>query len=343
MAQKRKSGGSRKCPNGHQLLPRMYWKNGAYWRVRRNKWVRLGALYPNALRRYGELETPCSTAWADLVALAYNDIEADYRKGELKANTVTQYERLRARLIEGFRDFEPHEITQKNVRTFLAFYRNTPNVRNRMLTVLRKIFEKGVDFDACDFNPAFGVPRIKERKRARMLSRGEFQRIHSQANPHTQVIMDMCYLTGQRIGDVLAIKHEHITKAGIYFQQQKTGKRILVESTPEIERTVRQAKALRKVMCAYLFHPKGKATPYSYRAIKDNFDRAAKNAGVTDCTLHDIRALSITEVDKAGGNAQALAGHTLEATTRDYIRDRRTTQAKGPSLRCLIDNDKKIG
>ncbi|MEM1145763.1 MAG: tyrosine-type recombinase/integrase, partial [Pseudomonadota bacterium] len=234
-----------------------------------------------------------------------------------------------------------YEITQKNVRHLLELYRNTPNMRNRMLTVLRKIFEKGVNLDACDFNPAYGVPRMDERKRNRLLEMGEFVAIRSQANAQTRLIMDMCYLTAQRIGDVLSLTHKQIKPDGIYFVQQKTGKRLRVAATPELEATVRDARALRKVMCAYLFHPRGKTSPYSYRAIRDAFERARVKAKVDHCTLHDIRAMALTHIDAAGGDATALAGHHSRATTERYIRDRRTTLAEGPSLRRLIDESKK--
>jgi len=261
----------------------------------------------------------------------------------LAQGTITQYQGIRPRITKGLGDFEPHEITQQHVRQFLELYRNTPNIRNRMLTVLRKIFEKGCNLGACDFNPAFGVPRLQERKRDRLLTLEEFQAIRSKANAHTRLIIDMCYLTAQRIGDVLNIQHSHITQKGIHFTQQKTKRRLLVKSTPELEAVVREAKALRKVMCTYLFHPVGKRTPYSYRAIKDNFDRAREHAGVEHCTIHDIRAMALTHVDAAGGDAMALAGHYSRSTTERYIRDRRTTVADGSSLRRLIDVDEKTG
>lgn len=41
-------------------------------------------------------------------------------------------------------------------------------------------------------------------------------------------VMDICYLTAQRIGDVLEIKEDHILDRGIYFQQQKTSKQLIV-------------------------------------------------------------------------------------------------------------------
>lgn len=320
----------------------MHYKHGAYYRVVRNQWTLLGKKYNAALRRYAELETPSSN-WSDLVALTYNDIYHDLEAGKLAAGTVAQYDGIRPRLVKGLGDFEPHEITQKHVRQLLEMYRNTPNLRNRMLTVLRKIFEKGVNLDACDFNPAFGVPRLEEQKRERLMEMGEFVAIRSQANAQTQLIMDVCYLTAQRIGDVLSLTHKQIKPEGIHFTQQKTGKRLLVESTPELEKAVRDARALRKVMCAYLFHPRGKTTPYSYRAIRDSFQRARVKAKVDHCTLHDIRAMALTHIDAAGGDAMALAGHHSRATTERYIRDKRTTIAQGPTLRQSIDVDKKIG
>jgi integrase len=320
----------------------MHYKHGAYYRVSRNRWQPLGKVYNNALRRYAELEAP-SSSWKDLVDLTYQDIYADHEKGELAAGTVKQYEGIRARITKGLGDFEPHEITQPHVRQLLEMYRNTPNARNRTLTVLRKVFEKGCNVGACDFNPAYGVPRLDERKRDRLMEMGEFMAIRSKANAQTQLIMDMCYLTAQRIGDVLSLTHSQIKPEGVHFKQQKTGKRLMVDMTPELAGTIKSAKALRKVMCPYLFHPKGKTTPYSYRTIRDAYERARVASKVAHCTLHDIRAMALTHVDQAGGDATALAGHHSRATTEGYIRDKRTTHVFGPTLRQSMDIDAENG
>ena len=200
-----------------------------------------------------------------------------------------------------------------------------------------------MNLDACDFNPAHGVPRLEEQKRTRLMEMGEFMAIRAKANAHTQLIMDVCYLTGQRISDVLSIQHSQIKPEGIYFIQQKTGKRLMVTMTPELQDAIAGAKKLRKVMCMYLFHPKGKKTRYSYEAIKDSFNRARDASKVAHCTIHDIRAMALTHVDASGGDATALAGHYSKAMTERYIRDRRTTTAIGPSLRHLIDVDAKNG
>lgn len=46
--------------------------------------------------------------------------------------------------------------------------------------------------------------------------------------------MDICYITGQRIGDVLKIRHSDIQDDGIFFKQEKTGNRLKVQMTADL-------------------------------------------------------------------------------------------------------------
>lgn len=314
---------SRRCPAGNVLLPRMYWKNGAYWHVQRNKWRRLASRYADALRAYATVEAPSGT-WATLVELAYEDFAG------LKPNTRAQYDGIKARIIHGFSDFEPHEITGTHVVQFLDLYRQTPNIANRMLSVLKQVFDRGMRTGACDINPAFTVKRFKEAKRDRYLADEEYAAIYEKANPTIKAVMDLCYLTGQRIGDVLKIRRSDISDQGIAFEQEKTGAKLVVQMTPDLKAAVERAKALRAVPCAFLLHPKGKGAPYSYRAVRDAYERARRAAGVPDTTLHDLRAKSLTDTKKAGGNATALAGHRLESTTLRYLRGTDVPVVSGP-------------
>jgi len=153
--------------------------------------------------------------------------------------------------------------------------------------------------------------------------------------------MDMCYQTAQRIGDVLEIQHADISPDGIAFRQEKTDKPLLITMTPEIEATIKEAKALHKVMCKWLFHPKGKNTPYSYGAIRDSFTRARDAAKVKDVKIHDIRAKSLTDAKKVGIDAQKLAGHTNPAMTDRYIRRREIDVVSGPSLSAVLESVRK--
>jgi len=150
--------------------------------------------------------------------------------------------------------------------------------------------------------------------------------------------MDVCYLTGQRIGDVLAIRLADITQEGIYFQQEKTGKRLLVDMTIEIEDAVGRAKGLHSnVRGLTLFHGRG-GRPLSYYGVRSAFQRACKLAKVEDATLHDIRAKAATDAERQGKNPTDLLGHSSRATTTRYLRGREHKRVSGPSIGQSRDN-----
>jgi hypothetical protein len=152
------------------------------------------------------------------------------------------------------------------------------------------------------------------------------------AGDRLRVIMDLCYLTGQRIGDVLAIRRADLTDDGIAFKQEKTGKRLIVAWTPELRRAVESAKSLtRHVTPLTLFYAKGGKTP-GYKIIWRQWKTACKLAGVANANIHDLRALSGTDADRQGIDAQALLGHTDPKMTRRYLRDRSAKVVSGPRV-----------
>lgn len=315
----------RRCPNGNRLYPKMHYKNGSYYKVHQNKWHNLGKNYSVALSKLAESEAP-SDAWGRLVHITYEDFST------LAANTQEQYRQIKPRIIHGFSDFDPSEVTGGDVGRFMHLYRDTPHLANRMLSVLRKVFAKGLYLGACDTNPAKFINRFPEPPRTRYINDNEYAAIYKHANQVTQICMDLCYLTGQRIGDVLKIRRQDITSEGIHIIQQKTGARLTIAMTPDLLNVINRAKRLRNVPCQWLLHPIGKATPYAYASVRDGFRRAYKKAGVNDVCLHDLRAKSLTDLKIAGGNATALAGHKTEATTIRYLRGIHSPLVEGPKI-----------
>lgn len=328
----------RKDPFGNQLLSCMYYKSGRYYYVKKNKWHPLSKIYTHAIRQWSDLQGEPGR-WADLVEITYQDYERRYSAGEIADSTWKQYQGIKAKIIHGLALNEPHEITTGMVTQYLEQYIATPNIANRMLTVLKAVFDKGCRTGACDFNPTAGIKRFPEKKRDRYLTDREFMAIRGKANPTIQAIMDICYLTASRIGDVLAIQHQHIATDIIWIRQAKTGQRQEHVMTEELREAVQRAKAIHSIqtLSPYLFHPKGKKTAYQYHGIKNAYQRACKAAGVTNTTLHDLRAKSLTDADRDGIDAQKLAGHTTRAMTERYLRLRRTDVVSGPSLRNLIE------
>ena len=323
----------RKDPEGNELLRRMHYKHGAYWYVYRNQWRQIGTTYRGAVREWVNL----TTAGGSMVALlnkTYDAYTLRVKAGELKQSTMKSYNVVRPTLLKAFQNLDPCDVTAVDVRRVLShYYGLKPNVGNRALVVLRSAFEIGLELGLCASNPAAAVKRKTERKRKRRLTQGEYAAIRSQCRGYLPILMDVLYYTGQRIGDVLAIRQADIVAGKLSVTQQKTGMSIDIEIGPELERAITAARG-GPVTGLWLFSRRGK--PIAYSTVHSAYQSACKRAGITDTTLHDIRAKAITDLTLAGHDAQALAGHADPKMTERYIREKRAIQVK--SLDSVLDN-----
>jgi len=146
--------------------------------------------------------------------------------------------------------------------------------------------------------------------------------------------MDLLYLTGQRVGDVLKLKRADLLEKGIAFKQEKTGAQLVVRWKPELRAAVEAAKALSgNVVSPYLFRTRARGgQPPSYGVTKDQWNEAVKSAGVSDAHIHDIRAKALTDAKRQGKDPTALAGHTTATMTDRYIRLREVPEVEGPAF-----------
>ncbi|MBU2720392.1 site-specific integrase [Acidithiobacillus ferridurans] len=310
------------------LPPCVYNKHGAYWYVKGGKWVRLGADLPTALLRYASLAAPKGSGMASLIEVAHVEIVRN-----VKPNTASQYDQCRRVLKEMLAEFAPEQVRGSDVAQIKAAYADRPNMGNRILSYLRLVFSYAVERGIVDSNPCIGIKRHTEAKRRRYLTDAEFQAIYAAASDNLKPIIMTAYLTGQRIGDVLNIKLPDVSAEGIYFEQEKTGSRVLVAMTPDLDRAIKAARALpRAVRTMYLFSVKRGARPYTYKTVQDMWEKAVERSGVTDAHLHDLRAKSLTDAKKQGLDPVALAGHSDARMTARYIRQHDTVVAMPPKL-----------
>ena len=308
------------------LPPCVYRRHGAYWYVKRGAWKRLGETLPSALAEYSRIIAPPTGGCDDLLERTLQRC-----KETIKPNTYQQYSQACKKLKPILAEFSPDLVEPHHVAAILDHHRATPNMANRMLTFMRLAFSNGLTWGLCRTNPCYGVKRHVEKRRGRYLTHEEYKAIWTAAPPQLRAIMDIAYLTGQRIGDVLAIRLSDIRAEGIAFQQQKTSKKLVVNA-PGLQEAIERAKALHSnIRGMTLFHGRG-GRPLGYSGVRDAFERACVLAKVEDATLHDIRAKSLTDAKKQGKNAQKLGGHSTEAMTNRYLRDRDFEAAEGPSI-----------
>ncbi|WP_313326971.1 tyrosine-type recombinase/integrase [Pseudomonas qingdaonensis] len=311
------------------LPPCMYMKHGAYYLVRKGKWERLGSDYQDALLVYARLVGGSGKGgMAKLI-----DEALDAMKHRLADNTVKQYEAAAARLKEYLAEFEPRQVLPRHVAKLKLHMADTPNMSNRVISFLRMVFAYALEQQVVDSNPCIGIKRHAEKKRDRYITDDEFSAICASASDYMRSIFEMCYLTGQRISDVLSIRLADISPAGIAFEQQKTGAKLVVAMSPDLEDLLGRIKALpRRVRGLTLFCARSGGKPVSYETVKQAFRSACVKANIEGATIHDLRAKSLTDTDRQGNDAQKLGGHTDPKMTKRYLRLREIDIAQPPAM-----------
>ncbi|CAM3730016.1 Tyrosine recombinase XerC [compost metagenome] len=184
-----------------------------------------------------------------------------------------------------------------------------------------------------DSNPCTGIRRHTEKKCDRYITDAEFSAIYASSSDCMRCIFEMCYLTGQRISDVLAIRLADISATGITFEPQKNGAKLIVGMNPDLEDLLARVKPLpRRVRGLTLFCARSGGKPVSYETMKQAFKAACEKAKVPGAIIHDLRAKSLTDTDKQGNDAQKLGGHTDAKMTQRHLRLREIDIAQPPAL-----------
>jgi integrase len=304
----------------------VYLKHGAYWYVQKGRWTRLGDDLQTALAEYARLRERPTGGMVELI-----DDALAHMRPKLKPSTAKQYEVAAKKLREILAEFAPDQVKSKHVAAIKVALRDKPNMANRCLSVLRSVFALAVEWQLVESNPCIGIKRHNETKRDRYLTDEELAAIRAYCSPRMQCMIDVLYLTGQRVSDVAAIRLADITSEGIRFRQGKTGAKLLVAWTPELRAVVERAKGLGgNIRALTLFYNRKGKTP-DYRTVHGQWDKACEKAGIEDAHIHDIRAKSLTDAKRQGLNPTALAGHVSAAMTDRYIRIRETPVVHGPS------------
>lgn len=309
------------------LPPCVYFRHGAYWYVKRGRWTRLSADLRTAIGRYSALTAGPTSSMTELIDAALADALP-----RLAATTRKQYALAAGKLKRMLVEFAPEQVRPADVAQVKVKLRATPNMANRCLIVLRLTFDYALEHGIVAANPCTGIKRLTEAKRDRYLSDAELAAIRQAAPARLRLVIDLAYLTGQRIGDVLAIRRSDLTDDGIRFKQAKTGTGLTVAWSPALRATVEQAKALYPNLAAFTLLHNRHGRPLRYDATRKAWQAACAAAGVADAHIHDLRAKALTDTKRAGDDATALAGHSSAKMTDRYIRIRESPIVNGPSF-----------
>ena len=295
----------------------MHLKHGRYYLVRRNKWEPLSRDLRDALVEYARLTSgPEAGALGELMRRTLADL-----KLEVAESTINNYQYAATRILKAFAKFTPQQIKPHHIALFLDHHKATPVAANTARSLLSGMFKRAVRWGIVETNPVRDIEQFKTKKRDRYITDAEFSAIREQAPPTLQCMMDLAYIIGQRISDLIKIRYTDITDAGIYVKQKKTGARIMMAMTPDLSAVISRARGIHQsVKGMTLFHRRD-GRLCSYYTLHDQWVSACKMAGVEDAHFHDIRACTATDAEEMGRtDGKTLLGHTTEGSHQRYLR-----------------------
>lgn len=243
---------------------------------------------------------------------------------ELAPRTQKDYARHIKRLRELFGSRIAAELKPRDFGEFLSAVGKGRIHRVRCLAVLSAAFTQAVSsWFWLDHNVLRDVKRPKSKPRDRLVMDAEFWAVHRASPIRLQLAMELALHTGQRQGDILGLKWADLHGMELHFEQAKTGKRLAIEVSSELENVLDRCYTLRNRNEYVLCRRDGdRYTSEGFRAMWQRSMRRAVRQGVIakPFTFHDLRALAATKC-ATPEIAMRLLGHSnISMTMRVYRR-----------------------
>jgi integrase len=316
------------------LPPLMYRKRDRYYYGKAG--LALGADLRGALRKYAELHTGESApgSFPDAVDL--------YRRDVLHTKapkTQAEYDRQLETLVSVFRDFRVDEIEPADVFDFWTERsQHRLNAKGKPIggpivaTREKALLSAVINFArsrrlSSKPNPCAGIHGVKS-SRDRMVTDAELRTAIGKADPIIAGFLELCYLTGQRPGDVVRMTRADLQDGALCVRQAKTGAKVRIAIVGPLAELLKRLTA-REIASRYLVRDE-RGQPFTLSALRRRF----KKLGY-DWQIRDLRAKAASD-SRSSKDAQTLLGHAAATTTDGYIRQRAGAKAK-PVMRKISD------
>jgi integrase len=219
-------------------------------------------------------------------------------------------------------------ITRADIGKLHHEYRETPYQANRVLALLRKMFNlaEGWGLRPINSNPCSHVEKFKEMKRRRFLNIEELANLGATLKaieednsepPEAVAAIRLLLFTGARVSEILTAKLEYIDwgMGVLMLPDSKTGFKAIPLSAPAVE-VIQNLPVIEGN--PYLIP--GRRNGTHLIGLEHIWYRVRAKAGLNDVRLHDLRH-SYASVGAAAGLGPiigALLGHLDPSTTQRY-------------------------
>ena len=344
----------------------MYAKSGAFYYFHPGgKWEHIGTDVEQAKKRAAEIVNNNSDGFGK-VPYWFDEFITHCKSrvavGDLAPRTLEDYTDAGTKLKVWFVEYYPAGLEPHHVGDYLdkGLELGRAVRANREKAALSVMFtwliRKG--YAGVKTNPCTGVKRNKETKRERYVENDQMRETLAAAPVQVWALAHLVYRTLQRPEDIITWTPRNLTERRdasgrvvkiIRTQQGKTGAKVDIEITPEIQAILAKLKAAparkpkkgekaeAKIVTGLTLIHRRDGKPYSYdglcamlkrRQAAVRTDHAAKGGPLAEMApwgYYDMKGKGATDMWQSGvplGLVQVLCGHDSITTTEKYVKAR---------------------
>ncbi len=254
---------------------------------------------------------------------SFRELAGEYLRWAERQRYFPTKKILVGQLVEVFGNYSLRGFNSRLIEQYQTerLQRNKPATVNRVVTILKHMFTKAVEWEMVEEDTLKKVRRVKLLKeppgRLRFLSKEETQALIEACSPHLKPIVVTALNTGMRRGEILGLRWEQVDlKHGF----------ILLDVTKNGERREIPINATLRATLESIPHGPESEHVFTdrngrlFKGIKRSFKTALGRAGISDFRFHDLRHTFASQLVMAGVDIttiKELLGHkTLTMTLR---------------------------
>lgn len=275
---------------------------------------------PDFMQEFAAKTLEARAPAADTVAGLVAGYKASPEYINLAKNTTRGYDPWLAKIAELFGDMPIIALEEHGARTIFKEWRNTLATRPRQAdmawSVIRRVFSWALDGEKIKRNPCTRGGRLYNGSRADIIwTDDQISTVKQKCPDRVKQALMLALWTGQRQGDLLALKWSAYDGTHIRLMQSKTRKRVAILVYSELK--VMLDTMERTDAETILTNTFGR--PWTSDGFKTTWQKEIKKAGIKGVTFHDLRGTFVTAARRAGSTVEqisAASGHSNKDVTR---------------------------
>ncbi len=216
-----------------------------------------------------------------------------------------------------------------------------PATVNRELDTLKSILSKAVEWGKLLESPARSVKRLKvDNRRTRVLTEGEQRALLDACPRKMRYLVTLALITGARVGELLALRWEHIEEGYLTFWETKSGKPRRIPVSPAIDAVLGELPKIHP----WVFTNANTEDRYTVNGAAHVFNRAVERAQIAnpgEVTLHTLRHTALSRMIANGYDdytVMEISGHSSTRMLARYTHPTEERKLGALALPAVVTN-----